>query len=561
MLLSLHIENVAVIKNIDIDFSAGFTALTGETGAGKSVIIESIKLLFGAKAERELIRSSADFAMVSGCFSDMSPSAVAMLAEEGIYPDEEGNVLIQRTVTRDGRSQSKINGRTVTLSILNNCALALMSIHGQSDTAMLTAASNHIELLDTYADNKELLNSYGEIYEKLLKVRERISDITDKAAESERLREMLLYQIKDIDSAALHSGEEEELVDKKVKIRNSEKINKHTEFVYRALFGAEKVNVVNLIDKSANSLTQLSEYMPQCADFSEKLREFMYQIQDIAESVLQMSENVGDNPVDALKTIEERLDKITKLKRKYGLTVDDILAYRERASAELETLENSEEVLKKLEKEEKELYSEALTLADKLHESRVKYAKQLELRVKETLDFLDMPKVVFFASIKEEYSGERKKLGKFGSDDVEFYISANRGAAPQPLSKVASGGELARVMLALKSTIADKDGTQTLIFDEIDSGVSGKTARKIGIKMYELSKNVQLFVVTHSAQIASVADQHLFISKTDVNGVTESSVTKLDREGRIRELSRILGGINVTDAQRAAAVDMLDCRE
>ena len=224
MLLSLHIENVAVIKNIDIDFSAGFTALTGETGAGKSVIIESIKLLFGAKAERELIRSSADFAMVSGCFSDMSPSAVAMLAEEGIYPDEEGNVLIQRTVTRDGRSQSKINGRTVTLSILKNCALALMSIHGQSDTAMLTAASNHIELLDTYADNKELLNSYGEIYEKLLKVRERISDITDKAAESERLREMLLYQIKDIDSAALHSGEEEELVDKKVKIRNSEKV-------------------------------------------------------------------------------------------------------------------------------------------------------------------------------------------------------------------------------------------------------------------------------------------------------------------------------------------------
>lgn len=560
MLLSLHIENIAVINKIDIDFSRGFTALTGETGAGKSVIVESIKLLFGAKAERELIRSSADFAMVSGLFGGISASAVATLGEVGVYPDEDGNILIQRTVMRDGRSQTKINGRSVTISLLKSCAVALMSIHGQSDTAALTAVSNHIELLDTYGGNAELLSSYAEVYSKLEQIRAKISDITEKAAESERLREMLIYQIKDIDSVGLHPGEEEELVEKKVKIRNSEKISKHADFVYRALLGAEKVNVANLLDKSANSLSQLSEFMPACADFSDKLREFMYQIEDIAESVSSLCAGIGDD-ADALNSIEERLDKIAKLKRKYGLTVDAILEYAEKSRAELETLENSEEILKILEKEENELYAQALKLANELHDVRVQYAKQLEEKVKQTLDFLDMPKVVFFTSIKEQFSGERKKLGKFGFDEVEFYISANRGAEPQPLSKVASGGELARIMLALKSTIADKDGTETLIFDEIDAGVSGKTARKIGIKMRELSSGVQLFVITHSAQIASLADEHLLISKSDVEGVTESAVSVLDRVGRITELSRILGGINVTEAQRAAAVDMLDGKE
>lgn len=560
MLLSLHIENIAVINKVDIDFSRGFTALTGETGAGKSVIIESIKLLFGAKAERELIRTSADFAMVSGLFGGISDAAVLSLGEVGVYPDEDGNILIQRTVMRDGRSQTKVNGRTVTVSILKSCAVALMSIHGQSDTAALTAVANHIELLDTYASNSELLSSYQAVYSELEAVRSRISDITDKAAESERLREMLAYQIKDIDAVGLHSGEEEELVDRKVKIRNSEKISKHADFVYRALVGAEKVNVANLLDKTASSLAQLSEFMPECADFSEKLRDFMYQIEDIAGSVSAACDGIGDD-ADALNSIEERLDRISKLKRKYGLTVDAILEYRDKARAELDTLENSEETLMLLEKEESRLYASALELANKLHDIRVRYAKQLEVKVKQTLDFLDMPKVVFFASIKEQLQGERKKLGRFGSDEVEFYISANRGAEPQPLSKVASGGELARIMLALKSTIADKDGTETLIFDEIDAGVSGKTARKIGIKMRELSAGVQLFVVTHSAQIASLADEHLLISKSDVGGVTQSAVKPLDRDGRITELSRILGGINVTEAQRAAAVDMLDGKE
>jgi len=288
------------------------------------------------------------------------------------------------------------------------------------------------------------------------------------------------------------------------------------------------------------------------------LREFLYQVEDIAEEVYSQIADMDDNPEESLNEIESRLDKISKLKRKYGLTIKDILDFRDRTQNELEALENSEELIKELEKAEKESYAQALQIADELHTRRANAAKEIEENVKSTLEFLDMPKVVFFVSMKEEFKAGKKILSSFGSDSVEFYISANRGADVQPLSKVASGGELARVMLALKSVIADKDGTSTVIFDEIDAGVSGKTARKIGIKMLDISKSTQLFAVTHSAQIASLADAHYLISKSDVGGVTETAVATLDREGRIKELSRILGGIDVTESQRKAAIDMLD---
>ena len=561
MLTSLHIENVAVIKSVDIDFSSGFTALTGETGAGKSVIIDSINFLLGSKAERTLVRFNAESAMVSGCFTEISEASLAALSDCGVYPDDDGNIFIQRTLSKDGKSQVKINGRTVTQGILKTLAPSLVSIHGQSDTASLTDSENHIRLLDVYAKNEDELRNYSSVYEKLEAVRGRIKDISDKERERERLREILEYQIKDIESNNLHSGEEEELVEKKVKIRNSEKIIKHSDFVYKALRGAEKVNVVALLEKSANSISQLSEYVPDFAEYSEKLRDFAYQIEDIAETVASVNDGLDVDPTETLNAIESRLDKISKLKRKYGLTVDDILAFLENAKKELSELDNSEEILDNLQKEEKAFYEEALVIAQRLHDSRAVHAKQLEDKVKETLEFLDMPKVVFFASMSEQTAGDRKRLTSDGFDFVEFYISANRGADPQPLSKIASGGELARIMLALKSTIADKDGVSTLIFDEIDAGVSGKTARKIGIKMLSLSKTVQLLCVTHSAQIASLSDVHYLISKGDVNGATESRIEALDDERRVVELSRILGGIDVTASQRAAAEDMLSERK
>ena len=560
MLLSLHIENVAVIKNTDIDFSGGFMALTGETGAGKSIILGSIALLLGERAERELIRGGEDCMMVSGLFGELTEGELSHLRECGVSADEEGNLLVQRTVTRDGRSQIKINGRAVSLSLLKAVTGRLVSIHGQSDTGELVNSSAHIGLLDTYASLSGLKDEYRVFYREYESIKAQIKDITEKESQRERLREMLEYQIRDIDSLALVDGEEEALVEKKVKIRNSEKITKNSEFVFKALKGSEKGSVSFLLDRSINALSQISGVIPAAAEFSERLRDMLYQVDDIAEEVYAVIEDTEENPTEALNKIESRLEKISRLKRKYGLTIKDILEFRARARAELDTLENSEELLLHLEKERERLYKKAVELAERLHERRVLCAAELENKIKDTLEFLDMPKVVFFISIKEGYEGENKRLGADGFDEVEFYISANRGAEAQSISKIASGGELARIMLALKSVIADKDGVKTVIFDEIDTGVSGKTARKIGIKMLSLSKSAQLLCVTHSAQIASLADRHYLISKGDVNGATETKVKELDYEGRASELSRILGGIDVTDSQRAAAVDMLDER-
>jgi DNA repair protein RecN (Recombination protein N) len=285
-----------------------------------------------------------------------------------------------------------------------------------------------------------------------------------------------------------------------------------------------------------------------------------YKIEDIAEEVYAVTDDIEGDPTESLNKIESRLDKITKIKRKYGLTIADVLAFREKSFEELETLKNADDVLLKLTRDELIAYDAALAIADKLHEERTKAAKDIEKSVKETLEFLDMPKVVFFASIEEEYRDGRKLLFPDGSDRVELYISANKGAEPQPLSKIASGGELARIMLALKSVMADKDGVSTIVFDEIDAGVSGKTARKIGLKMLELSKKAQVLCVTHSAQIASLANTHLLIKKKSVNEKTETEIEILSDEGRVSELSRILGGINVTEAQRRAALDMLNER-
>ncbi len=561
MLLSLHIENVAVIRCVDIDFSHGFMAMTGETGAGKSIILDSIALILGAKADRELIRRGEAQAIVSGLFADLSEDTVTALSECGISPDDDGGILILRIIGADGKSSIRINGRAVSLSVLRNVTRSLVSIHGQSDTGALLDPQHHLELVDTYSDNSDLLAEYRAIYSELEGVRSEIEAISKKEAERERLKEILSYQIADIDALSLYDGEEEELVERKIKIKNSEKITKNCEFVYKALRGSEKGSVSFLLSRSITALKQLAGVLPDFEKSTEELTDMMYRIDDIAETVHDQLDTLDGDPEERLNEIESRLDKISKLKRKYGLTIKDILEFRDRARAELDTLENSEELLAKLSVREEELYEKALSVAQRLHDVRVTASSELEARVKETLEFLDMPKVVFYASIKEEYSGERKLLNKNGCDSLEFFISANRGADAQSILKVASGGELARIMLALKSVIADKDGISTMIFDEIDAGVSGKTARKIGIKMRELSKNAQVFCVTHSAQIASLADTHLLISKSDVNGVTETAVRPLDYEGRVTELSRILGGINVTASQREAAIDMLSENE
>ena len=557
MLLSLHIENVAVIKRVDFEFLPGFMVLTGETGAGKSIVIDSINLLVGAKAEKELIRNGESSAMVSGLFGDLSQYTVDKLAEIGVFADDDGTILIQRTISIDGKNRVLINGRSVNLGTLKSAMPYLVSVHGQSDTASLLNPKNHIDIINLYADCGDLLLEYRAAYSAFENVRKEKNELIRKSREGERMKEILAYQIGDIDSANLHVGEEEKLIDKKVKLKNSEKITKNSEFVYKALKGSERGGVSYLLDRSIAALTQISDVVPKYSEYADRLREMLYQIDDISEEVYDTLGEIDDDPTSTLNDIESRLDKISKLKRKYGLTIEEILAFRDRAYAEYEALDNSDELIKQLSIREREAYDKALALANRLHDIRINAAKSLESSVKDTLEFLDMPKVIFFASIKVNVDSGEKTLNINGIDNVEFYISANRGAEPQPLSKIASGGEMSRIMLALKSVIAGKDGVPTVIYDEIDTGVSGKTARKIGIKMLSLAQSAQLFCVTHSAQIASLGDVHFLISKSDVDGVTQTSVERLDENGRIAELSRILGGIDVTDSQRAAAVDML----
>ena len=561
MLRSLHIENIAVVKSVGLEFENGFTTLTGETGAGKSIIIDSINLLLGAKADKELVRQGEASASVSALFTELSSQTVADCNRLGISLDDDNNLLIQRNISLEGPSQIRINGKISNLSILKALAPGLVSIHGQSDTGALMDTEKHIELIDIYASDEKLLSEYRNSYYNLERIRRDIQEITRKDSERERLKEILAYQIKDIDSLNLHDGEEEELVDKKVKIKNSEKISKNSEFVFKALKGSEKGSVAFLLDRSATALSQLSSVIPEYEGYAERIRDMLYQVEDVAEEVYAVLETVESDPTSVLNSIESRLDKISKIKRKYGLTVKDVLDFRDKARSELDTLENYEDTLNLLKAEEEKAYREALTIAESIHAQRVAAAAQLEKETCDILKFLDMPNAVFFAKISEEYEAEQKILNKDGFDKIEFYISANKGADAQSLAKIASGGELARVMLALKSVIAGKDGVSSIVFDEIDAGVSGKTARKIGMKMRDMSSGVQVFCVTHSAQIASLGDVHFLISKSDVGGATETAVVDLDYDGRVRELSRILGGINVTEAQRAAAVDMLNERE
>ncbi len=558
MLLSLHIENVAVIKSADIDFTNGFTAMTGQTGAGKSVILDCINLILGAKADRELIRHSESQATVSAVFDKLSPASMRSFAQHGYDVDEEGKILIQRQFSSDGRSSIRINGRAATVSILKSVAPTLVSIHGQNDTNSLADPAGHILLVDTFAGIESLLSEYRTVYLEYEQTRAQIRQIKQKALEGERLREILEYQIKDIDSAHLHPGEEEELVEKKAKIRNSEKISKNAEFVYKALRGSEKGSVAYLVDRSIGALSTVAGVLPHFTEYAEKLRDILYQVEDIAEEVYAVLDDLDGDPTDVLNNIESRLDKISKLKRKYGLTVDDVLEFRARAFEELSQIENSADLIRSLELRASELYCRAKELADQLHNQRLRAISDLESDVKKTLEFLDMPKVVFFASVNYKSEDGALVLNEYGYDIIEFYLSANLGADAQPMSKIASGGELARVMLALKGIISDKDGVSTVIFDEIDAGVSGKTARKIGFKMLELSRKMQLICVTHSAQIASLAEVHFLISKSVDNSSTETHVEALDFEGRVNEISRILGGLSVTESQRRAALDMIN---
>ena len=550
MLRSLQIKNIAVIKSADIGMGNAFTVLTGETGAGKSIIIDSISLLMGSRAPRELIRSGESRANVSALFENVSGNTMALLDDYGI-DCEDGSVLLSRTVSADGKSVARVNGQSVTQTMLREIGKTLITIHGQHDNQRLMQKSYHIRLLDAYAGVAAELEEYREAYQRLKFARTELENLQRDDAEKMRLRDILEYQIKEIDAARLRQGEEEELNAERLRLQSIEKIKKQTDFAYRALYGSEKGSVVLLLDKASEALSRIAQVIPDAAELSERLAGYRYEIEDIAMTARGYADDTDGDPTVRLDKIESRLDVITKLERKYGADIQSVLAFRDNAAARLDGIDNLDIIVEELQKSIKKLEGEACALSAKLTERRCLCAKQAAERVCETLSYLDMPGVKFEIAVRP------CELCADGADEVEFMIAANPGEPAVPLAKTASGGELSRVMLALKCVLSENDGIDTMIFDEVDAGISGKTSRKVGVKLSELSRCAQVLCVTHSAQIASLADDHLLISKSEVDGRAETDVRIIEGEDRVNEIARILGGINITETQRDAARELM----
>lgn len=554
MLKELSIENIAIVKKECIEFDNGFSVLTGETGAGKSIIIDSIGLIMGARFSKELIRSGEETARVSALFTELTDHEKDFLENAGFPAEDDGTFFIQRKISVSGASSAIVNGRTVTVSVLRTIGEFLINIHGQHASQALLEEENHILYLDAMANDSSLLSEYSKIYEEYSETKNKIEDLKKKENEKERTIELLKYQLNDIDSIKPKKGEEEALEINKKKIADAEKISKYSSLVYRALYRNEKgLSASELISKASDAISVLSDIIPDAASYVETLRDFAYRIEDIAETIHKECDVGYKNPSEILDRIESRLNSISKLKRKYGSTVEDIIAYREKIASELKSLEHSEETITDLSNDLKEIKDRLSKKAAKITEVRNIAAKDLEERIVSELRFLEMEKVRFKISVTP-----LKEFSANGNDAVSFLVSANPGEPLLPLSKIASGGELSRTMLALKCALADNERTPTLIFDEIDTGISGKTSHKIGIKLSDCAKSCQVICVTHSPQISAVAKSHFMVSKRESGGRTESEVKKLSYDERIHEIARIIGGATINAQTIAAAKDLVD---
>jgi DNA repair protein RecN (Recombination protein N) len=552
MLKYLHIENIAVVKRADISFKDGFSVLTGETGAGKSVIIDSINMLTGARVSKDIIRAGEDYALSEAVFDEPSEAVCQKLSELGI-DCEDSEIVLSGKLTSDGKSTVRINGRAVTKSALREIAKMLISIHGQNDGQLLFSKNAYVEMTDSYGDCTELLDTYSSVYAELEENRKRLRTLTENEEEKARRRDMLEYQIKDIDSKKLRVGEEEKLEEEKIKLSNVEKINKHVNFAHRVLSGGEKGNdVAYMLSRASDALVKITDIVPDSAAIAEKLTDMSYEVSDIAEQVKGLADSGCDNPEERLDKIETRLEAIASLKKRYGRDIEAILAFRDKAARELDDIvlsdERAEECSARIRELEKRAYSEA----EALTRARKTAAASASEQIMEVLSYLDMPKVKFEIRVSDA-----ETFTPTGRDVIEFLAATNPGEPLMPIADIASGGEMARIMLAIKSILNEKDGVACSVYDEIDTGISGKTSRKIGVKLHAIAKQNQVICVTHSAQIATLADNHYLISKEEIDGRAHTSISMLDEEQRVEEAARILGGINITEAQRQAARDML----
>ena len=549
MLSSLQIENVAVIQKANVHFEKGLNVLTGETGAGKSILIDSINAILGNRTSKDLVRTGAAKAVIRAAFEDVPPAVLDSLEKAGYERSEA--LLLSREITAEGKSTCRINGMPATAAVLRELCGGLININGQHDSVGLLNPARHEGILDAYAQNSAEYQAYYAIYRELVGVKKTLDAMITDENEKQRRIDLLSYQVQEIDDAGLTAGEEQTLESRRKVLANASIIRDRIAQCYALLSGGDEApGAVDLLGEASNAVDAAAQLDGELSAGAGQLLDLYYTAKDVAADLIGRLDAYDTNDAE-LDEIEQRIDLIYKLRRKYGDTVEDILAFGERARKELEMIQSSQERVEHLQKEQRRLYTLAREKAEALTQTRLKAFDELNKRISGTLDFLNMP------GVRMTLRHSRGPLASHGQDSIEFYISTNPGEAPKPLAKIASGGELSRITLAIKNAMADKDAVPTVIYDEIDSGVSGKAASRIGEVLRQSAEGHQILCITHTAQIAALADCHLLIQKNITNERTYTEIHPLDENGRVEALARLISGDHVTELSLANAREML----
>ena len=549
MLSSLQIENVAVIQKAEVHFKPGLNVLTGETGAGKSILIDSINAILGNRASKDLVRTGASKAVIRAAFEQV-PDAVLNSLEKAGYERSDA-LMLSREITAEGKSTCRINGMPATASVLRELCGGLININGQHDSVGLLNPARHLGILDDYAQNDAEFQEYYVLYRELVRIKRELDAIITDEAEKQRKIDLLSYQVQEIEDAGLTAGEEQTLESRRKILANASAIRDKIAQSYALLSGDdESSGAVDLLGEASHAIDTAAQLDDALAAASSQLLDLYYNAKDVAADLIGRLDSYDTNDAE-LDEIEQRLDLIYKLKRKYGDTVEDVIEFGQNAREELERIQSSQERHDHLQAEKRRLYALAREKAEALTQTRLNAFEALNKRISGTLDFLNMP------GVRMTLRHTRGPLASHGQDSIEFYISTNPGEAPKPLAKIASGGELSRITLAIKNAMADKDAVPTVIYDEIDSGVSGKAAGRIGEVLRQSAQGHQILCITHTAQIAALADCHLLIQKNVANDRTYTEIHPLDEEGRVEALARLISGDHVTDISRANAREML----
>ena len=549
MLSSLQIENVAVIQKAEVHFEPGLNVLTGETGAGKSILIDSINAILGNRTSKDLVRTGAAKAVIRAAFEQVPPAVLDKLEQSGYERSEA--LLLSREITAEGKSSCRINGMPATAAVLRELCGGLININGQHDSVGLLNPAHHLGILDDYAQNRTVFQEYYTLYRELVQVKRELDALITDETEKQRKIDLLQYQVQEIEDAGLTAGEEQTLENRRKVLSNASAIRDRLAQSYALLSGSDDAaGAVDLLGEASNAVDAAAQLDPALTAAAGQLLDLYYNAKDVAADLIGRLDTYDTNDAE-LDEVEQRLDLLYRLKRKYGSTVEDVIAFGQKAREELDNIQHSQQRYDALQAEKLRLYTKAREKAEVLTQTRLKAFEELNTRISGTLDFLNMP------GVRMTLRHTRGPLASHGQDSVEFYISTNPGEAPKPLAKIASGGELSRITLAIKNAMADKDAVPTVIYDEIDSGVSGKAAGRIGEVLRQSAQGHQILCITHTAQIAALADCHLLIQKNVSNERTYTEIHPLDENGRVEALARLISGDHVTELSRANAREML----